>query len=73
MSKDNKSNDTIIIPPGYAYVGEALNSDESTSLQVIFLDSVDGTFCDADDYAPEAPEFELGDLPQGFKDYAPQS
>jgi hypothetical protein len=72
MNKNNKKNDIIIIPPGYEYVGTELQNDGDTSLQVMFLDSVDGTFLDADNYKPETPELEQADLPQGFKDYAPQ-
>jgi|TARA_R110000868_G_scaffold212435_1_gene462356 hypothetical protein len=68
----SKNNEIIIIPPGYEYVGEAINNDPEASLQAVFISSVDGEFLDADNYQSEAPEMEQAELPQAFKDYAPK-
>jgi hypothetical protein len=70
MSVNNKNNKTILIPPGYEYVGQELQNDADTSLQVVFLDSVDGSFLDAENYKPEPLCLDKAELPQGFKDYA---
>lgn len=51
MTESNKK--TIIVPPGYEYVADEINAEE-TGITALFLDSVDGSFIDEENYDDEA-------------------